>query len=67
MRSFNKIMGSFTKTVKKLEELEEKNISKKIAVDYKINTLAEKAEALENEATMAALTAEKIRKFYEVD
>lgn len=67
MKAFNKIMGSFTKTVKKLEELEEKNISKKIAVDYKINTLAEKAEALENEATMAALTAEKIRKFYEVD
>ena len=67
MKAFNKIMGSFKKTVTKLEALEDRNLMSKIRVDNTINELTEASERLEQEADMAARTAAKIRAFYEVD
>ena len=67
MKSFNRIMGSFKKTVAKLEKLEEMNINSKIKIDAQINEMSATSDALMQEAAIAAKTADKIRKFYEVD
>lgn len=67
MKRFNKIMGTFVKTVLKLEKLEDKNINAKIAVDGQINELNRESIILKEEADMASITAGKIRDFYSVE
>jgi hypothetical protein len=67
MKSFNKIMNVFTKVVDDLDTLEDKNINKKVKLDSKINKLQTKGVELRMEAEMAAVTANKIREFYEIN
>jgi hypothetical protein len=64
MEKFNSIMSVFTKTVAKLEKLEDSNIEKKIVIDSKINELEYDSMELRMEAEMANTTAAKIREFY---
>ena len=67
MKAFNKIMGSFRKTVDKLEKLEQAKLDEKLAADARINYLTGVAEEAMQESDMAGRTAAKIRAFYEVD
>jgi len=67
MKSFNKIMESFKRTVEKLEKLEDANLNSKFKLDAEINEMAFASDKLKEEAEIAARTAEKLRAFYEAD
>jgi hypothetical protein len=67
MKAFNKIMSTLRKVVTKLDKLEDMNIKVKIYNDELANEYKEESDNLMTEARLARDTADKLRKFYEID
>jgi hypothetical protein len=66
MTKFNRIVGTFTKTITKLEKLAENNAND---AEFKLSNIAQlesDVEELSVEATQASLLAKKLSEFLEV-
>jgi capsule polysaccharide export protein KpsE/RkpR len=65
MKKYNTIMGVFTKTITKLENLATKNADAIATKTARIKVLKGEAQLLDEELTAAMTSAEKIKSFLE--
>lgn len=65
MKKYNKIISTFTKTIKKLEELSKSCIAKDKELDNKISDLGYQKRMVVSEGNMASTTADKLKNLFE--
>lgn len=65
MKKYNKIISTFTKTIKKLEALSKNCIAKDKELDNKISDLGYQKRMVVSEGNMASTTADKLKHLFE--
>ena len=65
MKKYDKIVSTFTKTIKKLEDLSKSCIAKDKEIDNKIGDLEYQKRMVVSEGDMASTTADKLKTLFE--